>query len=59
MLQFGLRDFYQNHDEVMSQLRQQHMLCMQELASLTGDLDMNTARQHFQDRLALSESDIN
>ncbi|XP_013408501.1 uncharacterized protein LOC106172376 isoform X1 [Lingula anatina] len=43
----GLRKFYKHHDAVMDQIKKQHELCVQELAELESDMEMEDEKRYF------------
>lgn len=45
--QFGLRQFYREHDEIMLEIRRQHSLCIQELAQLETEVEIESDRKYF------------
>ena len=45
--QFGLRQFYREHDEIMLEIRHQHSLCIQELAQIETEAEIDSARKYF------------
>ncbi|XP_061175533.1 uncharacterized protein LOC133184460 [Saccostrea echinata] len=44
---FGLRQFYQEHDDIMLEIRRRHSLCMQELAQLESEAEISSDRKYF------------
>ncbi|XP_062613157.1 uncharacterized protein LOC134274897 [Saccostrea cucullata] len=44
---FGLRQFYQEHDEIMLEIRHRHSLCIKELAQLEAEASISSDRKYF------------
>ncbi|KAK3586112.1 hypothetical protein CHS0354_033235 [Potamilus streckersoni] len=53
---FGLRKFYKEHDEILSEIRERHAQCLKELAVLEKEAGIETDRQHFNNRGPVAES---
>ena len=47
LFQSGLRQFYEQHEEVMQQIKQQHDNCLLELAGLEEEIIPDAAMRHF------------
>ncbi|KAK3089952.1 hypothetical protein FSP39_007933 [Pinctada imbricata] len=50
---FGLRKFYTEHDEVMTEIRHRHTLCLMELAELEIDIGIESDRKYFKHQIYL------
>ncbi|XP_064645229.1 uncharacterized protein LOC135498753 [Lineus longissimus] len=53
---FGLRKFYQEHDEIMEEIKQQHSICVQELALIENTMDLDEGLKHFNKVVTLAEA---
>ncbi|XP_069124478.1 uncharacterized protein [Argopecten irradians] len=54
---FGVREFCQQHDNIMQQIKEQHKLCLEELATLEVEAGIESERKYFKHQIHLPRSD--
>ncbi|XP_033747140.1 uncharacterized protein LOC117332352 isoform X2 [Pecten maximus] len=54
---FGIREFCQQHDGIMHQIKEQHKLCLEELATLEVEAGIESERKYFKHQVHLPRSD--
>ncbi|XP_021350526.1 uncharacterized protein LOC110448557 isoform X2 [Mizuhopecten yessoensis] len=54
---FGIREFCQEHDVIIQQIKEQHKLCLEELATLEVDAGIESERKYFKHQVHLPRSD--